>query len=53
MKKEQVLGIVRHILTFAGGLLVLKGYGDAALIEEGSGALISLIGVVWSVLSKK
>ena len=25
MSKEKVLGIVRHILTFAGGIIVAKG----------------------------
>jgi len=25
MNKEQVLGLVRHILTFVGGILVAKG----------------------------
>lgn len=53
MKKEQVLGIVRHILTFAGGFLVLKGYADESLVQEASGSLISLIGIIWSIWSKK
>ena len=33
MKKEQILGIVRHILTFAGGFVVAKGLADAALMS--------------------
>ena len=28
MKKEQVLGVVRHVLTFGGGLLVARGLLD-------------------------
>lgn len=51
--KEQVLGILRHVLTALGGYLVSKGLlGDSA-VEEGIGAVLTLTGVVWSVLSKR
>jgi hypothetical protein len=53
MKKEQVLGIVRHILTFAGGILVAKGIATDALSQELIGAVITLIGGIWSIVSKK
>jgi hypothetical protein len=35
MKKEQILGLVRHALTIIGG------------------ALMSLTGVIWSIMDKK
>ena len=53
MKKDQVLGIIRHILTFAGGFVVAKGLADAALIEEATGAIVTIIGAIWSISSKK
>lgn len=53
MNKEQVLGLVRHALTFVGGILITKGLLDAGTSSEIAGAVITLIGSVWSVLSKK
>ena len=53
MNKEQVLGVLRHSLTFLGGLLVAKGLIDDAMVSELSGALITLVGGLWSVLVKK
>ncbi len=52
MKKEQILGIVRHVLTFAGGLLVAKGLATEALAQEIIGATITLIGGIWSIIEK-
>lgn len=53
MKKEIVFGIIRHTLTFVGGVLVLKGVLDEATLSEISGAIITLVGGIWSVLEKK
>ena len=52
MTQERVLGIIRHSMTFAGGFLVMKGLGDEALIQEITGATLTLIGGVWSIVSK-
>ena len=52
MSQEQILGIVRHVLTFAGGIAVAKGLVDAETLAQASGAIITLIGVVWSFRSK-
>lgn len=51
--KEQFLGIVRHSLTFLGGILLTKGLIDASLLGEISGAIITLAGSIWSIVSKK
>jgi hypothetical protein len=51
--QEKVLGILRHALTFVGGLIVTKGLIDESLFLELSGALLTIVGGVWSVLSKK
>jgi hypothetical protein len=52
MNKEQVLGIVRHVLTFGGGILMAKGFADEALAEELVGGLITVIGGAWSIVAK-
>lgn len=51
MNREQVLGFVRHFLTFGGGLIVAKGYTDESTMVQMVGALITLIGGVWSIMS--
>ncbi len=53
MNKEKVLGLIRHTLTFVGGLLVAKGAIDEATATEVVGAVVTLIGGIWSVLVKK
>jgi hypothetical protein len=51
MNKEQVLGIVRHILTFAGGIVVSRGLLDDATVTAVVGAIITIGGAVWSMLA--
>jgi len=53
MTKEQVLGIIRHGLTFVGGILITKGLIDAGTESEIIGTVITLIGTIWSVIIKK
>jgi len=53
LTKEQILGIVRHGLTFIGGILVMKGLVDETTITEIIGGLITLTGTIWSIISKK
>jgi hypothetical protein len=53
MKKEVLLGIVRHVLTFGGGILVAKGLVEESLVQELGGSLVTLIGGIWSILQKK
>jgi hypothetical protein len=53
LTKEQWLGILRHVLTFAGGVAVTIGYFDATVVVEISGLVMSLVGAIWSMLSKK
>jgi hypothetical protein len=52
MKKEQILGIIRHALTFAGGVLVTKGLIDEGMVTELSGAAMTLVGGIWSIIDK-
>lgn len=53
MNKEQVLGIVRHLLTFVGGIVITKGLLDEALYTELVGGVMTLVGTIWSIVSKK
>lgn len=52
LTKEQVLGILRHTLTFVGGILVTKGLLDEATLTEVIGGVITLTGTIWSVVDK-
>jgi hypothetical protein len=52
MNKAAVLGIVRHVLTFAGGYIAAKGIADQALVNEAIGAVMTLIGIAWSIKDK-
>ena len=45
--------LIRHGLTAAGGFLVAKGLASADQIGELAGALVTVIGVVLSVLKNK
>lgn len=53
MSKERILGIVRHTLTFIGGLLVMKGLIDEAMSSEIIGSVMTLTGTIWSIFEKK
>ena len=51
--KDQTLGLIRHTLTFVGGIIVAKGLVDDVLFQEILGGIMTLVGSVWSVASKK
>jgi hypothetical protein len=53
MSKERILGVVRHTLTFVGGLLVMKGIVDEAMASEIIGGVMTLTGTIWSIFEKK
>jgi hypothetical protein len=53
LTKEQILGIVRHGLTFIGGIVIMKGWADESTVVQITGGLITLVGAIWSVVSKK
>ena len=52
MSREQVLGIVRHTLTFVGGLWVMKGVIEEGIVTEIVGGLMTTIGGIWSIVDK-
>ena len=49
---DKILGIIRHVLTFAGGYAVAKGYVDETTMLELVGAGVTIIGGIWSVVAK-
>lgn len=51
--KDSVLGVVRHILTTAGGYFVSSGLVTADDITAAVGAIVTLVGVTWSVIEKR
>jgi hypothetical protein len=53
MSMTLTMAMLRHILTFGGGLLIAKGYGDAATVEAVAGALLTIIGGIWSIVEKR
>jgi hypothetical protein len=53
MNKDVILGIVRHVLTGVGGYFIAKGAIDAAAVELLVGSVITIAGVIWSILDKK
>ena len=51
--KDQVLGLIRHALTFVGGIIVAKGLVDESLSQEVIGGVMTLVGAIWSIVNKK
>ena len=53
LSKEQIMGIIRHALTFVGSIIVMKGLVDETTITEIIGGAMTLTGAVWSIIDKK
>jgi len=53
MTQDQILGIVRHGLTFVGGILIAKGLISESVSQEIIGLAITLVGSIWSVIKNK
>lgn len=51
--KEKLSGLIRHALTFVGGLAVAKGLVEESMIAEVIGGIMTLIGAIWSISVKK
>lgn len=52
LTQEQVLGIVRHTLTFAGGIVISRGLVDETVVTEIIGGVVTLVGAIWSIVAK-
>jgi hypothetical protein len=53
LTKEQIMGIVRHALTFVGGIFIMKGLVDETTVTEIVGGAMTLTGAIWSIVDKK
>lgn len=53
MTWEMTAGILRHVLTAAGGILASKGFIGSSDVEILTGAVIAIGGVIWSVVAKR
>ena len=53
MSKTVVLGQIRHLLTFLGGFAVAYGWMDEAGSQEIIGAVLMIVGQVWSAAEKR
>jgi hypothetical protein len=51
-KKKLLLALIRHILTFLGGALVVNDI-DSGLVNEAVGGILTTVGAVWSISDKK
>lgn len=47
-----ITGIVRHAMTFGGGFLVTKDLTTMIEWETAIGAVITLVGIGWSIYEK-
>lgn len=53
MTKEQVMGLIRHAFTFIGGFIISRGLVTEGVYADIVGGLMTLIGGIWSLASKK
>ena len=53
LTKEQIMGIIRHGLTFIGGIVVMKGIVDESTMTEVVGGAMTLVGAIWSIIDKQ
>jgi hypothetical protein len=53
MSQEQIFGVIRHVFTAVGGIIIAKGYISDSMYTELTGAVLTLAGVIWSIDSKK
>jgi hypothetical protein len=52
INKEQLLGLVRHALTFVGGCMVANGILTESMSADIVGSCMALIGTIWSLIVK-
>ena len=53
MTYETILALIRHGLTLIGGWLLARGIlDDPATVEAFVGAILTLVGIAWSIWRK-
>ena len=53
MQMTFFLAMLRHLLTFGGGALVAKGVADQGTVDAVTGAVLTIVGAVWSLVEKR
>jgi len=53
MTKQKWYSVIRHTLTAIGGVLIAIGVVDDTIVMEVSGAIITILGVIWGIQDKK
>ena len=53
MSAPIVRGVLRHLLTIAGGYLVAQGTLTSGEMSEAVGAIVALAGIAWSIHEKR
>lgn len=48
-----VNAVLRHLLTALGGIAVARGYLDSGTLETAVGAVLTLVGLGWSIWDKR
>lgn len=52
METTIYLGIVRHLLTLLGGIIISKGYITQGAFDMIIGAILSIAPQIWSIVEK-
>lgn len=48
-----IAGLIRHALTTLGGVLVTNGWLSDGELQASIGAVVTVVGVVWSIYEKR
>ncbi len=52
MNKDQKMGVIRHVLTFVGGIFLAKGIIDESTLTDVIASIMVLVGTAWSLWDK-
>jgi hypothetical protein len=51
--RSMLLALLRHGLTTAGGALTTQGLASSDEVNQLAGAVITIVGIVWSIFEKR
>jgi len=51
--KESIGTIIRTLLKVGGGWFIAKGFADEAQVEAITGAVVTIVGIVWGIVAAK
>lgn len=51
--KEQMMGIIRHVLTAGGGYFTATGLVAQDEVTTIVSGLVGLVGLIWSIVAKR